>query len=135
MIFVDTSFLVSFAIDKDPNHARALAMGRIPSQHLQSTEDIMKETLTIISQRKGKQFCREFYQNISGYLTIIPITTVRYAAGLARFLDPKTPKDISLIDTITAVVCHELGIRRILSFDRHFGLLGLTVIPNKTARS
>lgn len=135
MIFVDTSFLVSFAIDQDPNHARALAVGLVPSEHLQSSEDIMKETLTIISQRKGKQFCREFYQDISGYLTIVPITTVRYAAGLTRFLDPKTPKDISLIDTITASVCHELGIRRILSFDRHFRNLGLTVIPDKTARS
>lgn len=127
MTFVDTSFLVSFAIDKDPNHARALTVGLEPAENLQSSEDIMKETLTIISQRKGKQFCREFFQDVSSLLTILPITTVRYATGLTRFLDPKTPKDISLIDCITAEVCKEFKIKRILSFDRHFRALGLQI--------
>lgn len=129
MTFVDTSFLVSFAIDKDPNHARALTVGLEPAASLQSSEDIMKETLTIISQRKGKQFCREFFQDVSSLLTILPITTVRYAAGLTRFLDPKTPKDISLIDCITAAICKEFKIKRILSFDRHFRRLDLSVVP------
>jgi len=139
MLFVDSSFFVSFAIDTDTNHARTTKIHLENLHALHTSEDIIKETLTVISQRKGKQFCREFFQDISPILTILPITTARYAAGLTRFLDPATPKDISLIDCITAVLCHEMGTKRILSFDRHFQRLGLTVVPSasplKTAHS
>ncbi len=129
MIFIDTSFLVSFAIDTDSNHIRALSV-RINSLKAQHTsEDIVKEALTVISQRKGKQFCIEFFAEISQNLTILPVNTDHFQAGLDLFLQPKLPKDISLIDCISVALCRELNIKKILSFDSHFRSLGLRPLP------
>lgn len=135
MIVIDTSFFVSLFLARDPHASKAEALYPTIYEEKVVTEDILKETLTVISQRVGKRGSIDAYQRIAADCTILPVPSDRFAAGLTRFLDPKTPKDISLIDLITTSVCHELGIRRILSFDRHFQRLGLTVIPDKTAKS
>ena len=129
MIFVDTSFLVAFAVDGDPHHTKAKkALSSISEQKCIS-EDVMKETLTVVSQRKGKSFCIEYFEGIDEDYVRLPVNTERYQAGLNVFLDRKLQKNVSLIDCISAAICHELGIKKILSFDGHFKFLGLKVVP------
>lgn len=129
MIFADSSFLIALAIDIDPNHDNAL--GAIPAddQGRTTCEDVIKETLTVISQRKGRKFCIEFFDGISREYIILPVTSERYRAGLQLFLDTKLQKNISLIDCISAAICHEMGIKRILAFDGHFKMLGMKTLP------
>ena len=129
MIFVDTSFLVAFAVDGDPHHAKAKK--ELPSIDEQKciSEDVVKETLTVVSQRKGKPFCIEYFEGIGENYVMLPVNTERYQAGLNIFLDRKLQKNVSLIDCTSAAICHELGIRKILTFDDHFKLLGLKVVP------
>lgn len=131
MIFIDASFLIAFAIDTDPNHTKAKkALSKIPKPKYIS-EDILKETLTIISQRKGKKFCIEYFSGIKPDVIVLPVTTERHQRGLEIFLNPSLQKDISVIDCTTAAICQELAIRRILTFDRHFKSLGLIVVPKQ----
>lgn len=127
-MFVDSSFLISFALSTDANHEKATKIFPPQQKATYTSEDVLKETLTIISQRKGKRFCIEFFDGITQDI-IIPVTTERFQSGLQLFLNPKLQKDISLIDCITAVICKELRIKKILTFDRHFRSLGLTVLP------
>lgn len=129
MIFIDTSFFVAFALDSDLNHSRAITRSPQSHDHPVTSEDVMKETLTIVSQRKGKEFCIEFFHGIEEIVDILPVSSERYEAGLAFFLSPKLQKDISLIDCISTAICKESKIKRILSFDRHFRSLGLIVRP------
>lgn len=129
MIFADSSFLVALAIDIDPNHDKALRAIPADDQGKVTSEDIIKETLTIISQRKGRNFCIEFFDGISREYIILPASSERYRAGLKLFLNPKLQKNVSLIDCISAAICQELGIKRILSFDDHFKALGVKVAP------
>lgn len=127
MIFIDASFFISFAIDTDPNHRKALANISTKESSVTS-EDVIKETLTVISQRKGKKFCIDFFDGIREDIVILPVSSQRYQEGLKIFLDLRLQKDISLIDCISAVICKERGIKKILTFDRQFRAFGLTVV-------
>ncbi len=129
MIFIDASFFISFAVDTDTNHAKASKQFPDQGKKPVTTEDIIKETLTVISQRKGKGFCIDFFNGIRDEIIILPVSTERYQEGIKIFLDPQLSKDISLIDCISVATCKKLRITTILTFDRHFKALGLTVRP------
>jgi predicted nucleic acid-binding protein len=129
MIFLDSSFYVSLVIQNDVNHRKAENLAKNIRIKKITSEDILKETLTIVSQRKGKAAVARFYEDVLEDTEILPITTNRYTAGLQLFMRPTTQKDISLIDCITAALCREIGVKTILTFDRHFRTLDLTVRP------
>lgn len=129
MIFVDTSFLVAFFGDIDPNAGKALEFWSKVGPEKVTSEDILKETLTILSQRVGRAGSIAAYDKIIEEFIILPVPSERYRAGLKLFLNPKLQKNVSLIDCISAAICHELGIKRILSFDGHFKALGIKTLP------
>lgn len=129
MIFVDSSNIISQFLEKDPNHTKAAEVWTKIKTGKIITDDILKESLTVISQRKGRLAATVAYQKLITENTLIPVSEARFQAGLKLFLDPQLQKDVSLIDCITAAVCHELKIRKILSFDPHFRAFGLKIIP------
>lgn len=128
MIFVDTSFLVALFWDIDPNTKEALNLWSKVDPEKIVSEDILKETLTVLSQRIGRDGAIAAYGKIVEELTVLPVHSDRYQSGLKLFLNPKLQKDISLIDCISAAICRELRIKQILSFDNHFKSLGLKII-------
>ncbi|MBI4064830.1 type II toxin-antitoxin system VapC family toxin [Candidatus Gottesmanbacteria bacterium] len=125
-ILIDASFYVSLALDTDTNHLKALKMVPKVIDFKVTTEDFIKETLTIISQRKGKRFCTSFYNSILD-TEVYPVTTSVFQSGLRIFLGSKLNKDISLIDCIGSVVYKEVGASGILTFDSHFKDLGCKI--------
>lgn len=129
MIFVDSSFIISLLQETDTNHIKAKKTWDNTGAEKIYNEDVLKEVLTVVSQRKGRNFAIDAFYDISIGQTILPVTTERFQAGLTLFLDPKLQKDISLIDCIIAATCNELKIRQILTFDPHFRKLELTPIP------
>ena len=129
MIFADSSFYIAIAISTDPHHSKASEFATIVKNQVCTSEDVLKETLTIVSQRLGKAQSIEFYDTLLPTTEIIPVTQNRYDIGLDLFLNPKLQKDISLIDCTTAAICNELKIKRILTFDPHFKSLNLTPLP------
>lgn len=120
MIFVDTSFLVAFFWDIDPNAGKTLNLWSKFDPEKVASEDILKETLTVLSQRIGRAGAIAAYDKIIEEFVILPVPSERYRAGLKLFLNPKLQKNVSLIDCISAAICHELGIKQILTFDAHF---------------
>lgn len=96
---------------------------------LVTSEDVIKETLTVVSQRMGKIASIDACQKILADYTILPVSHERFQAGLALFLNPKVQKDVSLIDCITVAICKELKTKKILTFDRHFKFFGLRPLP------
>lgn len=128
-LIIDSSFYLALAIDSDTNHLRALIAAKKISGAKITTEDFLKETLTVISQRQGKQAAGVFYQYVISDTEILPITTELFYIGLEKFLSPKLNKNISLIDCIGAAVYEDIRADAIASFDDHFKLLGLKVAP------
>lgn len=123
MIFIDTSFYIAIALSTDSNHKKALAQLVKIEEETVTSEDVIKETLTIISQRLGKTASQDFYTDIRAISTIIPVTSEHYQAGLTLFLSSKTAKDISVIDCTSMAICKHLRIKNILTFDKHFRTL------------
>lgn len=128
MIFIDTSFFVSLFLDNDPNYPRATKLYPHIENDTIISDDILKETLTIVSQRKGKLAAIKAHEELLNDHRLLSVTTARFQAGLDFFLDSKLQKDISLIDCITVAICKELKIKRILSFNRHFKNFGLVTL-------
>ncbi len=130
-LIIDSSYLVALALPSDPNHIKARQLFSSVSfkNTAYTTEDFVKETLTIVSQRAGRAVAIDFFRLIEATTQIIPITTQDYLAGLEKFLNPKLNKNISVIDCIGAAVYEDIRADAIASFDDHFKLLGLKVVP------
>ncbi len=129
-ILIDSSFYISLAYPTDTNHRRAQTLvPKYLNYNKSTTEDFVKETLTTISQRLGKQQAIASYEEMRKNTDIIHITREYFEAGLHLFLNPKRQKDISLTDCIACIVAQDKDMDAILTFDRHFRSLGLTVLP------
>ncbi len=128
MIFLDSSFFISLFVNTDSNYSRARNHYPTGKKELVSSEDILKETLTFISQRRGRKASIDAYQQILTDCALLPVSSERFQAGLKLFLNPKLSKDISLIDCTTVAICKELHIHEVLAFDKHFKEFGLKII-------
>lgn len=130
-LLVDTSFFVALALPSDPNHIPARKLFKTifaKRNYVDTTEDFIKETLTIVSQRAGKAIAMDFYRLIETVTRIIPVTSKYYQAGLEIFLNPKLNKNVSLIDCVGAAVYEDIRADAIATFDDHFKALGVKVV-------
>lgn len=128
MILIDSSIYIALAVDIDYDHQRAVAL--VPKLAVEkcTSEDFVKETLTVISQRQGKAASIRFFQYLSQDTAVLPVTTERFHMGLELFLNPKINKDISLIDCIATAIYREIGAETFVTFDTHFRSLGLNIV-------
>src|SRR3990170_9110123 len=129
MIIIDSNFYIALAKDDDPNHKQAANIIKKINASKGTTEDILKETLTVINQRNGKQASIKFYEYILEDTEIFPVESKHFELGLQIFLDPKLNKNIPVIDCTTATVCKDKGIQKIVTFDSHFKSFSLKTIP------
>jgi len=130
-ILVDSSFYIASLLPEDSNHesVKKIVQNLNKERSEITTEDFLKEALTIISQRLGRKTAIDFYERLLETTYIAQITSEHFQKGLSIFLDPALNKNISLIDCIASIVYNEIGVDVILTFDRHFQKLDLKVIP------
>src|SRR3990167_3179846 len=103
MVLSDTSFYISLSFEHDSNHKKAQKIIAGLKDKV-TTEDILKETLTLISQRKGKTASIRFYNYLQEDTEIFPVEDKHFGHALQIFLDPKLNKDISVVDCTTVAV-------------------------------
>lgn len=127
MILVDTSYYISYLIETDSNYNTAHTLANKINLPLTTTEDVIKESLTVISQRKGKSASISFYQDLVSATKVITPTTADFQTGLKIFLDKNLQKDISLIDCIISAIYKRTRASAILTFDPHFTSLGCKI--------
>ena len=131
-ILIDSSFYVALIYSQDVNHLKAQKMvNRFPpDEYTQlTTEDFLKETLTVLSQRVDKEASIEFYNALVTNTQIVSVTPTQFQQGLSLFLTPRLNKDISLIDCIASVIYHDIGAHALVTFDAHFKTLRLDTLP------
>ena len=129
-LIIDSSFYISLVYPQDSNHPQAKKIYRrlIADRYRQiTTEDFLKESLTHLSQRVGRNIAIMFYQELITNTQVISIATDYFQQGLKLFLNPKLNKDISLVDCIAAVVHKDIANSVVLTFDPHFKSLGCKI--------
>lgn len=132
-IFIDANVFVANTMPEDPLHHRARELAvqlKSEGPEFFTSSDVVKESLTIISQRGGKSAAKKFYSQITNEksgISIIFIDEKIHQQGLQLFQEI-TDKDISAVDCTSFALMRKLGIETVFTFDRHFQKAGFTLL-------
>src|SRR3989344_4895674 len=120
-VLIDSSFYIALTIFFDSCHTRALELkDELASLKIFkiTTEDFIKESLTVISQRASHKDAIEFYNIILPDTEIISISKEYFYKGLNIFLESGLNKNISLVDCVAKIVYEDIKADGMLTFDR-----------------
>ena len=121
-IFIDTSFFCAFYNDKDSQFKKSLSHIDILNTHnIYTSNFILLESYTVISQRVSKQIAVEFGETIKN-VSKIKIIEIDNSLELDTWEIFKIVqnKNMSYVDCSTIAVMKENSIKQILTFDKHF---------------
>ena len=131
-LFVDTNYLVALISLNDQLHAQAAELeSEYADRTLVTTENILIELLNFYCEQ-GDQTRRRVSDIVRHILLDIRVSVVTH--GTTTFLDAldlyesRLDKGYSLTDCISMNVCRELGIKEVLTSDRHFEQEGFSVL-------
>jgi len=122
MIFADTSFLIALARQSDENHARADELARDPHDKVTTTDMVLSEFVTLMLRKDGSKSAHEAGMKLL-QSEIVMICAVHEDLPNALEL-VRTNQKISMCDAVSAVVMDKLHIKKVLSFDSDFDILG-----------
>ena len=121
MILLDSNYIVSFLIDTESNHGRALELSKnIHGKEIVITNAILIETINLLTKKlnKNTNAIAEVFKFIKNEFRIIYETDESTNESLQILI--KYSANIGLADAINIEVMKELGIYEIVSFDPHF---------------
>lgn len=131
-VFVDSSAFVALNNETDA-HARAASQiaAHLADRHIQliTSNFVIAESLTIISQRTKRSQAVAFGLEVEDVTTVIRITLQQEKDAFERFARIRQ-KDVSFIDCTCFVVCEELGIKDVFTFDTDFAKQGFKLIKS-----
>ncbi len=132
-IFIDTDTLVGLTLSVDNLHQQACKISKNLSRvkhELFTSSDVLKEALTVISQRGGKKVALDFLKTMESKKSGIDIIFVNeelHHEGIKMFTRIKQ-KDISVVDCVSYIIMKQYSIEYIFSFDKHFSYLGCKLL-------
>lgn len=134
IVFVDSSFYIALAHDRDADHASALRLGsELASEAARyiTSVAVVLEVLAYFS-RLGPRLRERAAMLAERLLTspavnVITLDESTLQAGLGLYRK-RLDKRYSLADCLTMVICRERGITDILSTDRDFEAEGFTIL-------
>ncbi|MDR3291106.1 MAG: PIN domain-containing protein [Methanobrevibacter sp.] len=118
MIFLETSFLVSFYVEKTEDHEKALKlMKKIKNRELILSQMIIYETLTVLKKLKqSDDLVGEVYENL---MTMKVYDDTGY---YDKALEYTLINNIGFFDNLTYIFMVNNGIKEITSFDNDFDI-------------
>ena len=133
MIFVDSSFWVALAIEKDRQHAHARGLfSSIGDEPLVTTNHVRGETWTFLRRKVGHDAAVRFLSSLeaSSRLEMVhvePDLEQRAITWLRRHDD----REYSFVDATSFAVMRSMKIREALAFDGDFAAAGF--VERRTA--
>jgi predicted nucleic acid-binding protein len=135
-IFGDTSFWFSLAVRADSNHERTAELAVklqdegaiifISTQVLAETQRLIMHKLGIDA---GHRFLNRLFQQVEQeFVTVLPVSW-DHIIQARKIIIKYSDQAITLTDACSVVLMNEYFIMRIASFDNHFRILGLEVLP------
>ena len=135
MIFIDTGAFLARHLRNDQYHHSALTVWEKLGSNRENcitSNFVLDETFTLLGRRAGYDFAVQRAKNIyaSQSLTIFRPNKEDEIKAL-QFFSKYADQHVSFTDCISIVLMQREKINRIFSFDRHFALAGLHIIPQK----
>ena len=133
MIFIDTGAFLARCLMKDQHHRSALeTWEKLGSnrENCVTSNFVLDETFTLLGRRAGYGFAVQRAKNIyaSQALTICRPSREDEIRAL-QFFSKYADQHVSFTDCITFALMKREKINRVFSFDGHFRLAGLHLIP------
>jgi predicted nucleic acid-binding protein len=128
-VLADTSYYVAPLNQGDVYHTLALRLSRELRCPVVTTEYVLLELGSALSQRKDRRLFTGLVAQLRAdtETTIVRSSSELFESGLALFTRRKD-KDWSLIDCISFVVMKQPGVAEALATDHHFGPAGFRVL-------
>ena len=135
MIFIDTGAFLARYLRNDQHHHSAVSVWEKLGSNRENcitSNFVLDETFTLLGRRAGYGFAVQRAKNIyaSQSLTICRPDREDEIKAL-QFFSKYADQHVSFTDCISFVLMKREKINRIFSFDRHFGLAGFHMIPQK----
>lgn len=129
-VFVDASAFVALNNETDAHaHVASRIAATLQEQQadLVTSNFVIAESLTIISQRTKRSQAVAFGLEVEDVATVIRINLAQEKAAFKRFTEIRQ-KDVSFIDCTCFVLCEELGIDEVFTFDKDFAKQGFKLL-------
>ena len=125
ILFVDASFLIALFHIKDDFHSRAKLIvkqiERESSLSLLTSNIVIAEVVNYIFRRKGAILAKKFLKAFKkGRIREVFITPETYTKAYKLLFRQKSKKGLNLFDCFHLAVMKELGVKKILTFDKDF---------------
>lgn len=131
-VFVDTTAFMALTNRADHLHPRAVALHRefrTTSTLLVTSDWLLAEFLSAASR---PPFRSSAIRMVATLKSLPRMTTVdathRDWDRAFEFFGRHSDKSWSLVDCLSMLICQDRGIRRVFTYDRHFGQFGLEVL-------
>ncbi|MDR0900197.1 MAG: type II toxin-antitoxin system VapC family toxin [Methanobrevibacter sp.] len=124
MIFLDTNFLVSFFIEEEDDHDRAVEIAKnIVNEEQIISRLIIAETANLLHNKLkiDNERIKEIYKELNRDYTLIE-DHYFYDKALDMMLNLN--KRVQFFDCVFITIMKELGIKEIVTFDKHFENIG-----------
>ena len=128
ILFVDTGAFIAYFSEKDSGHEKA--RGTIDrAKEILITDYVYDEILTLARRRLGTGPSIAIMQHIKHNKDIEIVAVTEKDKETAEGIFKKyTDKDFSFTDCTTFAVIGRLGLKNILSFDKHFQQYGIVTL-------
>lgn len=129
-IFVDTSGWYALTDVRDPHHEAAKDWFEQDTLPLVTTDYVLDETLTFIRMKLGHRLGVQFGERLleSALAQIVAVTSQDRQAAWQIFKKFKDQK-LSFTDCTSFAVMKRLGLRQVLTVDKHFQVMGFSLVP------
>lgn len=130
-LFVDTStFYALLDADDQYNRSAAKAWTSVndAGRQLVTSNYVVVETCALVHNRLGLPVVRRFREDVLPVVAVCWIDEAIHDLAFDHLLISGR-RGLSIVDCVSFVLMHELGIREVLAFDRHFREEGFHCIP------
>jgi uncharacterized protein len=125
MIFLDTSAIFALADIDDEKHSEAVRLFESvqdTGEQILTRSYILVESAALLQHRIGLDAALAFLREACNFTVLWVDESLHDRA--VQLLNQRKPTKISLVDAVNVVVMQEKGIKKFLSFDKHFSDAG-----------
>jgi len=131
-IFLDTSFSIALAIEKDSNHKRAVQLStqlEKKKSKIITTQAVILEIGNALSKQRYRASAVEIIKHFETdpNIAIVSLSDDLIDKAFELFSD-RTDKEWGLVDCVSFVVMRERGINSALTADEHFVQAGFRAL-------
>ncbi len=130
--FIDAVYLIAIVNPRDQWHSAAIeASSRFVEQPQITTEDVLTELLNFYAEhgpstrKQVAAFVREILLDVR--ILVVPRTGTTFLDALELY-ESRLDKGYSLTDCISMNVCRQLGLKDVLTSDKHFVQEGFKIV-------